>query len=253
MLRRLNFVSLTLGLTGLVSLGLVAPVQAHHDDHIEGEVLHYDFRGMGHHRVLDRTDNEIDGRVRNGDGKEMRGRSLPGHGRALKLDGSQHQYVDVPLMPELDVDHFTLGSWIRYTGVENDKTGGRWEVLEKADAYWINVRTDGKVRVGGFFGGCTPQNWRFLDSAEPIEPRTWTHVASTYDGSTLSVWVNGELSASMPAEGRTCVSGQPLAIGAKNHVALDLLEAFWDGKIDDVRIFDRAFSAEEMASLAAPY
>ena len=175
--------------------------------------------------------------------------SVPGRGRAITLVGSRHQYLSVPERGALDVDRFTLAALVRYTGVPNDQTHGRWEVMEKAAAYWMNVRVDGRVRVGGFFGGCTSAAWRWLDSDVAVPVDTWTHLAATYDGSRLSVWIDGRRSGSMAVTGRTCSNDQPLAIGAKDAPAKGLLEAFWDGQLDDVRIYRRALSAVEIGAL----
>ena len=54
----------------------------------------------------------------------------------------------------------------------------------------------------------------------------------------------------MRVTGRTCVSGEPLAVGAKNNPTKGLLEAFFDGRLDDVRIYDRALSKDEVGQLA---
>ncbi len=216
-----------------------------------GPVLRYGFEGVGANVVKDLSGNGLDGRIVNGRGAHMQAPGLPRQGGSLELRGARHQYVDVPSSPALDADRWTLSAWVRYTGVENDKTGGRWEVLEKADAYWMNIRTNGRVRVGGFFGGCEgPDVWQYLDSAQPVERDAWTHLVGSYDGSTLSVYVDGVLSASRPISGRTCVSGEPLAVGAKNNPAEGLLEAFWDGRLDDVRVYDRALGAGEITRLA---
>jgi len=156
----------------------------------------------------------------------------------------------VPLLPVLDVDHYTLSAWVRYTGVQNDKTLERWEVLEKAGAYWMNVRTNGLVRVGGFYGGCTNPAWQNFDSTRALKVNVWRHVATTYDGVRLRVYIDGKAAGSKAITGRTCVSGQPLAVGAKNAPAKGLNEAFWDGRLDDVRIYNRALSVAEIGQLA---
>lgn len=97
----------------------------------------------------------------------------------------------------------------------------------EADAYWINLRLDGKVRVGGFFGGCSSGAWKYLDSTTSVPVNTWTHVASTCDGSTLTVSINDQRAGSRAVTGRTCSNIHPPAIGAKNYPAKGLLEAFW--------------------------
>jgi hypothetical protein len=174
---------------------------------------------------------------------------LPGRGRAITLVGAEHQFVSVPERNVLDVDRYTLAALVRYTGIENDRTLGRWEVLEKAGAYWINVRTDGRVRVGGFYGGCTSAAWKYLDSSVVLPTDTWIHVASTYNGSTLTVWVDGTRVGSRAVSGRTCRNNRPLAVGAKNYPAAGPPEAFWDGQLDDVRIYRRALTAAEIRGL----
>ena len=113
----------------------------------------------------------------------------------------------------------------------------------------MNVRTNGRVRVGGFFGGCTSSAWKYLDSTIVVPKNTWTHVASTYNGSTLTVWINGSRAGSKAVTGRTCRNNLPLAVGAKNYPAAGILEAFWDGKLDNIRIYRRALSAAEIRGL----
>lgn len=214
-----------------------------------GLVLHYAFENDTGTTARDSSPNLLNGTYVNTTAAAARSTSLNGHGRAAALVGADHEYVAVPERNALDVDRYTLAAYVRYTGVENDQTKGRWEVLEKADSYWINIRTDGRVRVGGFFGGCSSAAWRYLDSTRAVALNTWTHVASTYDGTTLTVWINGQRAGSRAVSGRTCNNNQPLAIGAKNQPAKGLLEAFWDGRLDDVRIYRRALSANEIAAL----
>jgi hypothetical protein len=104
----------------------------------------------------------------------------------------------VPDADPLDVNHYTLAAWVRY--LPDDQA--RQEVLEKAGSYWMNIRLDtGQLRAGGFYGGCVTsplrKTWWFLDSTAVIAPDTWTHVASTYDGQYLRVYVNGEPSGQL--------------------------------------------------------
>jgi hypothetical protein len=215
-----------------------------------GPVLEYTFDALSAGKVPDVSGHGLDGTLRAASGSATLAAGLAGHGKAIKLTGTKHQWVDVPQLPVLDVTTYTLSAWVRSTGVQNDETNDRWEVLEKAGSYWMNVRTNHHVRVGGFYGGCTSASWKFFDSTATVPVNTWRHVASTYDGTTLRVYVNGTPSGSMAVSGAPCVSGEPLAVGAKNNPTKGLLEAFWDGKLDDVRVYDRALSAAEIKQLA---
>jgi hypothetical protein len=110
------------------------------------------------------------------------------------------------------------------------------------------------LRAGAFFGGCQGQSgakWRFLDSATPIPERKWTHVASTYDGATLRIYVNGVLDHSLAVTGTTCANADALIIGAKVKPSAGISEAYFDGRIDDVRVYRRALSASEIGRIKA--
>jgi concanavalin A-like lectin/glucanase superfamily protein len=236
----------------LIPMGATA---AHRSDHSLAQassalVLRYAFDNDANGIVRDASPSALNGTLINADPATAYTASVPGWGRALTLVGAQHQYVAVPERNVLDVNRYTLAALIRYTGVENDSTFGRWEVLEKAGAYWMNIRTNGRVRVGGFVGSCkNGPAWKFIDSTRPIPTNTWTHVASTYNGSRLTVWIDGQRAGSRAVSGKTCANNEPLAIGAKNAPSKGLLEAFWDGRLDEVRIYQRALTATEIGQL----
>jgi len=216
-----------------------------------GLVLHYPMEPLSQGTISAESPSSLDGHVVAGSGTVRLVTSLAGFGRAVQLTGTQHQYVDVPQSTVLDVATYTLAAWVRYTGTQNDQTLGRWEVLEKAGAYWMNVRTDGLVRVGGFYGGCANSNWQYFDSTRALPVNRWKHVATTYDGAWLRVYIDGRAAGAKRVSGRTCVSGEPLAVGAKNNPAKGLLEAFWDGRLDEVRIYDRVLTLTEIGQLTA--
>jgi hypothetical protein len=178
--------------------------------------------------------------------------SRTGHGQALSLHSAQQQFAEIPDATALDVNHFTIAAWVRYLPNVHDD---RWEVMEKAGAYWINIRTDTrKLRLGGFFGSCVGHagtTWRYVDSATAIAPRTWVHVAGSYNGSMLRIYLNGTLDASLAVTGDTCVNEQPLAIGAKDNTTAAAPEAYFDGRLDDVVIYARALSASQVRTLRA--
>jgi hypothetical protein len=115
----------------------------------------------------------------------------------------------------------------------------------------MNLRTNGRVRVGGFYGGCQSSNWKYLDSNWSLPVNTWKSVVSTYDGTWLRVYINGHGAGAMRVSGATCVNSQPLAVGAKNQPSKGLLEAYWDGLLDDVRIYNRVLTSAELQQLAA--
>ena len=252
-MHRTSVCAIAVGLvvTGMAVAGspVLDPARAASTPTTVGLVLNYRFDNDAGVVARDSSANAIHASYVNTTAADARSPGLPGRSWAITLVGADQQYLAVPERNALDVDRFTAAALVSYTGVENDHTLGRWEVLEKAGAYWINIRTDGHVRVGGFFGGCTSAAWKYLDSNVAVPTNTWTHVASTYNGSRLTVWINGAQAGSKAVTGSTCRNNRPLAVGAKNYPGAGLLEAFWDGQLDDVRLYRRALSASEIRGL----
>ncbi len=229
-----------------VSLGAVsAPAHAAVDT---GLVLGYGFERLGGGLVTDSSPSHLDGTRMGSPALPGQATGPQGHGKALSFDSAQQQFVDAGDAAALDVDRFTLAAWVRYTPNVHDD---RWEILEKAGAYWMNIRTDTRrLRFGGFFGGCTGSNrWFFLDSNKALPANTWVHVAGTYDGKALRIYVNGALNATMSVTGTTCANSEPLGVGAKNRTATGVVEAYFDGRIDDLRVYSRALTAAEVKTV----
>jgi hypothetical protein len=91
-------------------------------------------------------------------------------------------------------------------------------------------------------------SWMNAEQAVAVPQGTWTHLVGTYDGSTIQLYVNGTLAATTAAAGAMTNGGtQNCVIGARADSSLYP----YPGLIDDVRIYSRALSANEVAVLAA--
>ena len=89
----------------------------------------------------------------------------------------------------------------------------------------------------------------FLDAATPTPvAATWFHVAITWDGTTKQLWVGGESVATASVSGLQFDSN-PVTFGAD--IDNGVQDVPMTGILDDVRIYSRALSAEELAALAA--
>jgi hypothetical protein len=95
----------------------------------------------------------------------------------------------------------------------------------------------------------------FLNNAEQNAPgtglvplNTWTHLAGTYDGSTLKLYANGVLMGSKAVTGSLAATTNPLRIGGNT-----IWREFFHGQIDEVRLYNRALSAGEIqGDMATP-
>ena len=72
----------------------------------------------------------------------------------------------------------------------------------------------------------------------PIPVGAWTHLAATYDGSSLAVWVNGVKVAATAVSGTIATGTGPLRIGGNG-----IWGEYFNGVIDEVRVYDRALTA----------
>ena len=78
-------------------------------------------------------------------------------------------------------------------------------------------------------------------SALPLS--TWSHLAMTWDGLTVRVYVNGAQVSSSALAGTAMTSTSPLRIGGNG-----VWPEWFSGVIDEVRVYNRALSAAEIAA-----
>jgi hydrogenase maturation factor HypE len=77
---------------------------------------------------------------------------------------------------------------------------------------------------------------------------TWTHLATTYDGTTLRLFVNGTQVASRAIAGPLLTSTGVLRFGGNG-----VWGEFFAGRIDEVRLYNRALAVNEIqADMNAP-
>ena len=87
-----------------------------------------------------------------------------------------------------------------------------------------------------------------LGGAAPVGQ--WVHMAGTYDGSSVKLYVNGVLQFSTPLTGLLASDTTPILIGASYNGASQTAPAeLLNGKVDDVQVFDHALTASEIVSM----
>jgi len=195
------------------------------------------------------------------------GPSFPDSGKAFYFDGTQQQRIEVS-GAALTLPAFTIMADVRLSDPVNftDPANLRWEICEKAGSYWANIRMDqGPIipgppyvlRVGGFFSG--RQDVSFTGVTGLI-PGQWQNVALVFDpvAHTFTSYVDGVLDHTQTRTGTLDASitnngiDENLVIGAKHRLggAGELLEAFFDGQMDNYRLYNVALTAAEVAAVA---
>jgi hypothetical protein len=126
----------------------------------------------------------------------------------------------------------TLEAWVNPSAPTN-----AWQaVIYKAqDNYCLAATTSNASRPGAC-GIAGP-----IYGTAALAANTWAHLAATYDGATLRLYVNGAQVWSVAQTGSVLTSANPLQIGADS-----LRGNFFTGIIDEVRIYNRALSQAEI-------
>jgi hypothetical protein len=174
---------------------------------------------------------------------------VPGRIQAgIELDGKQ--VVDAGDVAHFGYfDKFSGTAWIRPSENQSGTIWSRMTDAEQADGYYVQLR-DGHLQVNLIK--------RWLDDCVRVETDatvsldTWTHIAVTYDGSRLaagiSVYFDGKrvpLKTNYDFINQSFASTEPFRIGGGGGPAGRFV-----GTIDDVRIYDRCVTAEEVATIS---
>jgi chitodextrinase len=167
------------------------------------------------------------------------------YGGALSFDGVD-DLVTVADAASLDLTGgMTLEAWVRPSSL-----GSSWRtaVLKERPgglAYALYPHTGGRGPSGHVFVGSSEPRAR-LGTA--LTANAWSHVAATYDGARIRLYVNGVERASHMATGSIATSPSPLRLGGNT-----VWTEWFAGLLDDVRVYNRALSAAEIQTdLATP-
>lgn len=164
-------------------------------------------------------------------------------GPAFSLDGTQNVEISdsFSLNPTAAI---TLDAWVYVTGGQ----GASRDIISKDGKssdrqYLLGVSTNDifRARIG------VTNTFYYIDGTNTVSLNTWYHVAMTYNGETLVLYVNGVPEAASSIPGTILTGDQPLRIGggAPQGSPGD----YFAGLIDEPDIFSRALSATEVASI----
>jgi PKD repeat protein len=135
------------------------------------------------------------------------------YGGALSFDGV-NDWVTVPDAASLDLrSGMTLEAWVRPSALAStwrtvavkESSGGLvYSLFANSNAN----RPNGHVIAGGAY--------REVTGGAQITLNAWTHLAVTYDGANVRLYVNGTQAATLAATGLMATSGLPFRIGGNS-------------------------------------
>ena len=155
--------------------------------------------------------------------------------KALDFDGTD-DYINCGNNASLDItDVITLSVWLKWDGAVNGWNDYR-VLIYGTDTYRIfgGSVSAGKIHMSIWGSGetwiNTPASTTRVDDGE------WHHIVGTSDGTTLCLYVDGVLEASIESGTINNLIGN-VYIGARATGT-----SGWNGKIDDVRIYNTALT-----------
>ena len=179
------------------------------------------------------------GRGNNGAARGCRTHLDPIRGSVLRFEPTS--CVEVPPSPSLNPTAITVSAWIR----PKSPTG---YVIGKDD--WADSVNKGYVLriengIADFsMGGA---DWYGCKANRKVEVNVWTHLAATYDGKSICLYINGKPEAVSQVPEAVNMSPMPLNVGwcpfDKNP------NRGFEGLIDDVLILSQAIPADAVSTL----
>jgi fibronectin type 3 domain-containing protein len=131
----------------------------------------------------------------------------------------------------------TLEAWV----LPSAQNGWRAILQKEVDAYFLHASSTGALlpAAGGTFNGSV--SW--FNGPGALATGVWSHVAVTWNGTIMRLYVNGTEVATLGRTGTLQATTTPLRIGGNTYAG-----EFFAGRIDEVRIYNRALSAAEVTA-----
>ncbi len=165
-------------------------------------------------------------------------------GGAIEFDGDD-DYVEIGRESNFDIaDQITVSAWIKVNQFNKE-----WQaVIAKGDSAWRIQRIQNNNALEFACSGLKIPSgapWGNLYGERNVNDGQWHHIAGIYDGSKMYLYIDGTVDTSQPASGRINTNDEPVFIGENS----ENTGRYWDGLIDDVRIYNYALSKDEITAL----
>jgi len=178
-----------------------------------------------------------------------------GNPNAAYLFNGYDSQIDVFDAASLRVRHITISAWVKsYDLSRINQVVYKGSMMANGEQYALTMTENGKyhasVKVNS---GCqTALGWAGANIPDgAIADSSWYHIAMTYDGTTFSLYKNGVLDTAVAVSGPidSCIGGG-LRFGY-DHLRWAPISTgnSMNGLIDDIGIWNRALSAQEITQL----
>lgn len=165
-------------------------------------------------------------------------------GNGLSLDGTSASYLSIETGNVKDITNFTISTWFKLE--ENNNWSRIFDFGTGTNVYMFLTNKNGAtgtIRFGIKNGGTEEQ----INTSVVAQTGIWTHVAITLNGSVGIIYING---VEMGRNDALTLNPSMLGLTTQNYIGKSQFnDPYIKGNIDEFRIYKRALSASEIASL----
>lgn len=158
-------------------------------------------------------------------------------GKAIDLDGKS--WGEIPDDNSLDiVDGITIEMWAKLRAAGAEQTGVEKGTTWKAGLYTLApYYRNGSILQ--FFD--LPDNCDDENIGGNIQDDTWHFMAGTWDGTTIKLYIDGELSKELECKGKLTPNNDPVFIGSRGGT-----QRFVNGALDEIKMYNYALTPDEL-------
>lgn len=162
--------------------------------------------------------------------------------------------IRIPFREEFNIKQVTIAAWVR----TNSQMDNHKRILDRVDDKWNGY----SLWIGGMWAVTPPidtigKPWVMVAGTafyadERVNDGQWHHIAATYDGSNLKLFIDGKLVKAKAATNPIAQHNQDITIGNINDkLGGDVQGKFgaYDGLLDDLRLYNRALSDKDILNL----
>jgi len=147
------------------------------------------------------------------------------------------------LNADFSTDNFTITAWMYWGGVNNTIIISQDSTTDGSPAINLNV-TNTKLQ-----GGISGSTASLGVEGQNAPPEEWQHVAMVFNGTHFFIYQNGTLTGTSAEVGTPMIdTTEPIGIGAHVYSSGSAINGNWQGKLDEVRIYNRTLTAAEILS-----
>jgi len=155
-------------------------------------------------------------------------------GKALSFDGID----DYVLASPISLPKFTITLWTKRNGTQTDNTNIFTDIYNPpAPKVNYQIAFLGNNLVGGIYNS----GWTYTPGVT-LQSDVWKYVVLTYDGANLILYIDGVIGSSAPLVTTPSSGNSGIRIGRRADGTAD----YYKGCIDEVAIYNRALSADEI-------